>query len=107
MRRYGSRGWSRRGLEAELHDTEARKKIRGPRREGSALPYFGGQGVSCTSGACRNGEAELPHTARPYGGDRQRVRRMRPLPSRSQSMETLSLRASVMRKSVWGVVPLS
>lgn len=37
----------------------------------------------------------------------QRLRRIRPLPSSSQSSEMFSLVESVIRKSVWGVVPFS
>jgi hypothetical protein len=37
----------------------------------------------------------------------QRLRFIFPLPSNNQSIETLSFSASVIRKSVWGVVPLS
>ena len=38
---------------------------------------------------------------------RYRLRRMRPLPRSSQSSEMFSLEASVIKKSVWGVVPFS
>ena len=41
----------------------------------------------------------------PYLG--QRLRRILPFPSKSQSIEICSLRASWIRKSVCGVVPLS
>ena len=37
----------------------------------------------------------------------QRLRRILPLPSRSQSSEIFSFVAIVSKKSVWGVVPLS
>ncbi len=40
-------------------------------------------------------------------GCAQRLRFILPLPSSSQSMEIFSFKASVIRKSEWGVVPLS
>ena len=93
--------WCRGSLAADLRDTEARKNIREPVGREVRFPNSDGR----VSAALELRVAtERQHRA---GGERQRERRMRPLPSRSQSMEMLSLRARVMRKSVWGVVPLS